>query len=125
MFPVGSLVTSQLCVSQIVFLTTKHRIRNALGFSWWWRLRQLLAPRRRRNHFISGTIGDALECVRDAGQLKCNLLRSARPFQHDDAFSTEIKSGPEHQANYEGYAGHEHVVACYGDASARDTNQVV
>jgi hypothetical protein len=57
------------------------------------------------NCTICRTIGDALECVGDAGQLERNLVGSARPLQHDDPFSAEVKSDPEHQANHEGCSG--------------------
>jgi len=40
----------------------------------------------RQHRFIRRAIGDALEGVRDAGQLEGNLVGSAGPLQHDDLF---------------------------------------
>src|ERR1700736_4906890 len=107
-------------------LTPKHRIRDTLRLSLGRRLHLLLLTSRRRgNHTVRGTIGDAVECICDTGQLECNLVGSARSLQHDHSFSAEIKSGPEHQPNHEGYNSHKHVVTGDGDASACDGNQVV
>jgi hypothetical protein len=58
-------------------------------------------------------------------QLECNLVDSARPLQHGDPFSAEVESRLEHQADHEGYTRHECIVTRGGDASARDSNQVV
>jgi hypothetical protein len=70
-------------------------------------------------------VGDALECVCNTGQLECNLVRSTRPLQHDNPFSAEIQGSPEHQANHDRYDRQKDVVACNGDASTRDSNQVI
>ena len=70
-------------------------------------------------------IGDALDCVRDSGQLECKLVRSARPLQHDNPFSAEIQGRPEHQADHDRYDRQEDVVTCDRDASTRYSNQVI
>jgi hypothetical protein len=70
-------------------------------------------------------IGDALECIRNTGQLERNLVRSARPLQHDNPFSAEIQGSPEHQAGQDRYDRQEDVVTCDGDAPTRDSNQVI
>jgi hypothetical protein len=110
---------------RMVSLQAKHAMRYALRFPWWDRLHMLLAPRCCRDRAIRRMIGDALKCVRDAGQLEGDLVSSARPLQNHNAFSAEIKSGPEQQPNHKGYRGHKHVVTCDGDASARESNHVV
>jgi hypothetical protein len=53
------------------------------------------------------------------------LVGSARPFQHDNAFSAEVEGRPKQQSGHDGYEHHQHVVARDGDASACDGNQVI
>jgi len=84
-----------------------------------------LTPRGRRDRTIRWAIGDALKCDCNSGQLKSNLLDSARPLQHNSPFSAEENSGPKQQSNHNGYTRHERVVACDSDASARDRNHVI
>ena len=108
-----------------VSLTAKHGIRNTLRLSLRGGLHQLLTSRRSGNHAVRRTIGNAFEGVCDTGQLECNLVGSARLFQHHDAFSAEVKSRPKHETNYEGHNGHEYVMTCDGDAPAGDSNQAV
>jgi hypothetical protein len=109
----------------ICSLTLKYGIRRTFGISLWWRLHLKLTLRRRRNRTIRRVIGDALECVGNAGQFKCNLVGSARSLQDDDPFSVEVQSCPEQQPNHDGYNCHEYVVTCDGDASARNGYHVV
>src|SRR5713101_2038939 len=106
-------------------LTSKHGIRHTSGLSLRRRLHLALTSRGRRNCTVFRTIGEVLECVRNTGQLECNLVGSARPLQHDDPFSAEVESSPEQQADHEGCDSREDIMTCDGDASARDSNQVV
>jgi len=87
-------------------LTPKHGIRHTLRLSLRGRLWLELTPGRRRNRAIRRTIGDALESVGDTGLFEGNLVGSVRPLQHDDAFSAEVKGGPEQQTNHDGYTSH-------------------
>jgi len=88
-------------------------------------LRLNLTPHRRRDHSICRTIGDALDCVSNPGQLECHLIGSSRPLQDDNPFPPEVKSSPKYQPNRDRYARHEYVVTCDIDASTRDTNDVI
>src|SRR6266849_4983777 len=107
-----------------VRLATKHGIGNT-RLALRGRLRLLLTLRCGSNRGIRRAIGDALEGVRDAGQLERNLVGSAGPLQHDDPFSAEVKSSPEQQTSRNRYEHHDDVVTRDGDASAGDCNQVV
>jgi hypothetical protein len=108
-----------------VSLTPKHGIRYTLRLSLRGWPHLLLTSRRSHNRTISRAIGDALECVGNTGQLECDLFGSARPLQHDDSFSAEVKCCPEQEPNHQGYNGHEHVVTRNREASTRDGNQVI
>jgi hypothetical protein len=79
----------------IVSLTPKHGIRCVFGISLRGRLLLLLTPRCRGNGIIRRTIGDAFERVGDARQFEGDLIGSGRPFQHNNAFSAEVKNRPE------------------------------
>src|SRR6266850_6657286 len=110
---------------RMVPLTSKHGIGATWRLALRGRLRLLLAPRCGCNRVIRRTIGDALERIRDAGQLERNLVGSAGPLQHDDPFSTEVKRSPEQQSRHNRHENHDQVVARDGDASAGESNQVV
>jgi hypothetical protein len=88
-------------------------------------LRLKLTPRFRRDRAIRWTIGDTFECVCNSRQLECHLVRSARPLHHDNLFPAEVKSGPRHQPNHDGYTRHERIVTCNSEASTRDSNYVI
>jgi len=98
---------------------------DAFEFPLGGQLHLLLTPRRSCNGIIGRVIGDALECVRDARQLEGNLVGTARPFQHDDSFSAEVKGGPEQQPSHDGHEHHQCVVTRNGDASSCDGDQMV
>jgi hypothetical protein len=109
----------------ILSLSPEHGIRYAFGVSLRRRLYLLLTPRRCGNCIIRRTIRDAIECVGNARQLESKLIGSARPFQHDDAFSAEVQSREEQESSHDGYEHHQHVVTGDGEASACDANYVV
>ncbi len=107
---------------RMVPLTSEHGIGDPWRLALRGLLRLLLTPRCGCDRVIRRTIGDALERVRDTGQLERNLVGSAGPFQHDDSFSAEVESSPEQQSGHNRYEHHEHVVTRDGDASAGDSN---